>query len=148
MTKSEFLENLAKELERLEEVEHVSDLANNGHYEEVDAIVAEIDYLAWEKYMDSLNGHHANLEISEIPGKRYLAFVIYLFGSKYDECYVMRNWRHLKEAVRGCGKAGAAIATTMEDHYIYTFNTFKGLVEGREADEKSDEETGDEGATE
>lgn len=129
MSKTEFLEVLGKELERLETVEHVSDLANNGRYAEVDAIVAEIDYTALEEYMYELD-YIAGMEVSEIPEDRYLAFVIYAFGSEYNECEIMKYWPDLQDAVRGCGKVGECIANTLNDYTLNSFVRFEELVNG------------------
>lgn len=134
MTKKEFLENLEKEMKRLEEVEHVSDLANNWRCSEVDAIVADIDYSALDEYMEECNGE-GDLEVSEIPGGRYLAFAIYLSGSDYDECDVMEDWQDLQYALRDCGEAGNAIADTLNYDAVNAFNTFEELLNGRAADE-------------
>lgn len=131
MSEQEFLEILEKELERLEEVEHVSDLANNGRYEEVDAIVAGIDYSALNEYMEDCDCN--GIKKSEIPGGRYLAFVIYLSGSDYNECEVMEYWGDLQEALYDCGEAGEAIASTMNHNYVNAFNTFEELLKGEAA---------------
>lgn len=138
MSKTEFLEVLGKELERLETVEHVSDLANNGRYAEVDAIVAEIDYTALEEYMDSEDMEE--LTVSEIPEGRYLAFAIYVYGSgEYSECDIMDSWKDFQEAVRGCGKAGESIATTLTYYTLNSFDTFEQLVsEGWKAEDEED----------
>ena len=52
MEKAKFIKKLVEELKRLEEVEHVSDFANAGLYEEVDAIISEINYYILEDYME------------------------------------------------------------------------------------------------
>lgn len=142
MSKAEFLEVLGKELERLETVEHVSDLANHGRCQEVDAIVSEIDYTALNDYMES-NHKLGNLEISEIPEERYLAFAIYLSGSQYDECDVMECWADLQSVLRGCGEAGDAIADTMQSDCVNAFDTFDELLKGEYADydDEEDEDT-------
>lgn len=138
MTKTEFLEVLAKELDRLETVEHVSDLANNGWYDEVDVVIAEIDYTAINEYMDSVD-YDGDLKVSEIPGERYLAFVIYLRGSGYDECDVMESWQDLQKVLRDCGEAGEAIAATMEYDCVDAYDTFAEFVRGESnGDDKDD----------
>lgn len=151
MSKEKFLEILEKELERLEEVEHVSDLANNWRTKEVDAIVAGIDYSALNDYMEECDCE-GDLEVSEIPGGRYLVFITYLSGSKYDEEDVMENWEELQEVLYECGEAGAAIANTMNYDYVNAFNTYEELLNGEYADEdecaEEDEEAADEGSGE
>lgn len=147
MSKEKFLEILEKELERLEEVEHVSDLANNWRCSEVDAIVAEIDYSALEEYMEECDGV-GDLEVSEIPGGRYLTFVIYLSGSDYDECDVMENWEDLQYALRDCGEAGNAIADTLIYDAVNAFDTFEDLLNGGEEDDDADEDECDDDADE
>lgn len=91
MTKKEFLEILVKEFERLEKEEHVSDLANNGRYAEVDAVVAEIDYSALEEYMDEVRGEDYLYVETDIPESYVLTFAIYLSNSPFDECNVMES---------------------------------------------------------
>lgn len=144
MSKKEFLEILAKELKRLEEVEHVSDLANNGRYAEVDAIVVDIDYSALNEYMEQCDGD-GDLEVSEIPGAKYLAFAIYLSGSDYDECDVMAYWQDLQNVLLDCGEAGSKIYSTMSCDCINAFDTFEKLLnceydQNDEDDEESDDD--------
>ena len=127
MLKEKFLEILEKELKRLEEVEHVSDLANNGRYTEVDAIVAEIDYSALDEYMEECNGE-GDLEVSEIPDGRYLAFAIYLSGSDYEEWDVMAYRDEFQEVLLDCGKAGKEIFSTLSCDSINAFDTFEKLL--------------------
>lgn len=148
MSKEEFLEILEKELERLEEVEHVSDLANNWRCSEVDAIVAEIDYSALNEYMEQCDGD-GDLEVSEIPGAKYLAFAIYLSGSDYDECDVMAYWQDLQNVLLDCGEAGSKISSTMSCDCINAFDTFEKLLnceydQNDEDDEESDDDDDDE----
>lgn len=141
MRKKEFLEILVKELERLEKEEHVSDLANNGRYAEVDAVVSEIYYT---ELIDYMNGDETEkLEVDDIPEDYVLTFVIYLFGSGYDEFDVMENWEDLQDALCDCGDVGTAIADTMNNNCINEFDTFKELVCGEAADENEDEEEED-----
>ncbi len=144
MTKSEFLEILVKELERLEKEKHVSDLANNGRYAEVDAIVAEIDYSVLEEYMDEVDGDGDLSAKTDIPEPYVLTFAIYLSGSDYDECDVMEEWEDLQDALRGCGDVGNAIADVITSDCINTFDTFENLLEGEHADE-GDEESDEDG---
>lgn len=143
MTKSEFLKVLVKELERLEQVEHVSDLANNGRYAEVDAVVAEIKYSALEKYMDEVDGEGDLSAKTDIPESYVLTFAIYLFGSPYDDGDVLESWEDLQVALRDCGGVGNAIAETMISDYLNDFETFEELVNYGCADE-DDEEDSDE----
>lgn len=132
MARSEFLEVLVKELERLEQVEHISDLANNGRYAEVDAVVAEIDYSALEEYMDEVDGDGDLFAETGIPESYVLTFAIYLFGSDYNEYDVLEDWEDLQTALRDCGDVGNAIAAGMEDYYINHFDTFEELVQAGE----------------
>lgn len=140
MTKNEFLEVLVKELERLEKVEHVSDLANNGRYEEVDAVVAEIDYSALEVYMDEVNGEGDLSAKTDIPEAYVLTFAIYLSGSPYDEMDVLESWEDLQTALTDCGDVGNAIADTMTSECLNNFETFEELVLGEEAEEDEDDD--------
>lgn len=134
MSKKEFLEILEKELQRLENEEHVSQLANNGRYAEVDVVVSEIDYTALANYMN--NGDEMEeLAVADIPEGYVLTFAIYLSGSEYDECDVMESWEDLRDALYECGDAGEAIADTLNYDAINDFNTFEGLVLGEDADE-------------
>lgn len=144
MTKSEFLEVLVKELERLEKKEHVSDLANNGRYAEVDAVVDEIDYSALEDYMDEVDGE-GELVITDIPEGYVLTFVIYLFRSPYDECDIMESWEELQEALRDCGDVGKAIANTMIYDCVNGFAAFEELVSDGPADEEDEEDSDEDG---
>lgn len=139
MTKKEFLEVLVKELERLEKVEHVSDLANNGRYAEVDAVVARIDYSVLEEYMDEVDGDGDLSAKIDIPEPYVLTFAIYLSGSDYNEVDVLESWKDLKEALRDCGDVGNAIATTISCDNINSFDTFEELVLGEEAEEDEEE---------
>lgn len=149
MTKKEFLEVLVKELERLEKKEHVSDLANNRRYAEVDAIVAGIDYSALEEYMDELDGDGDLSAKTDIPEPYVLTFAIYLSGSDYDEIDVLESWKDLKEALRECGDVGNAIADTIRSNSVNSFDTFEELVLGEEAEEYEEEpdEDGDDEET-
>lgn len=139
MTKKEFLEVLVKELERLEKEEHVSDLANNGRYAEVDAVVAEIDYSVLEEYMDEVDGDGELSVTTDIPDPYVLTFAIYLSGSDYDECDIMEEWEELQDALYDCGDAGKAIADTINHDEINVFATFEELVLGESADENENE---------
>ena len=143
MTKKEFLEVLVKELERLEKVEHVSDLANNGRYAEVDAVVAEIDYSALEEYMDEVDGEGDLSAKTDIPEAYVLTFAIYLSGSPYDECDVLESWKDLQTALRSCGDVGNAIAEKMISECVNDFDTLEELVLGEEADEDEEDEDED-----
>lgn len=139
MTKEQFLEILVKELERLENVEHVSDLANNGRCAEVDAVVAEIEYSALEEYMDEVDDKGDLSVKTDIPEPYVLTFVIYLSGSEYDEVEVMKDWGELQEALYGCGDVGNVIANKLEYNYINAFGTFEELVFIEAVDENEDE---------
>lgn len=142
MSKKEFLEKLTEVLQRLENEEHVSELANNGRYAEVDVVVSEIDYTALADYMD--NGDEMEkLAVADIPEGYVLTFAIYLSGSEYDECDVMESWEDLRDALYECGDAGEAIADTLNYDAINDFNTFEELVLGEAADEDDDGEDGD-----
>ncbi len=140
MTKKEFLEILVKEFERLEKEEHVSDLANNGRYAEVDAVVAEIDYSALEEYMDEVRGEDYLYVETDIPESYVLTFAIYLSNSPFDECDVMESWEELQTALRSYGKVGNAIAETITSSYLNDFDTFEELVLYGEADEDEDDD--------
>lgn len=142
MSKKEFLEKLTEVLQRLENEEHVSELANNGRYAEVDVVVSEIDYTALADYMN--NGDEMEeLAVADIPEGYVLTFAIYLSGSEYDECDVMESWEDLRDALYECGDAGEAIADTLNYDAINDFNTFEELVLGEAADEDDDGEDGD-----
>lgn len=142
MSKKEFLEKLTEVLQRLENEEHVSELANNGRYAEVDVVVSEIDYTALADYMD--NGDEMEkLAVADIPEGYVLTFAIYLSGSEYDECDVVESWEDLRDALYECGDAGEAIADTLNYDAINDFNTFEELVLGEAADEDDDGEDGD-----
>ncbi len=145
MTKKEFLEILVKELERLEKEEHVSDLAKNGRYAEVDAVVAEIDYSALEEYMDAVYGEGDLSVETDIPESYVLTFAIYLSGSEYNECEVMESWKDLRDALRVCGDMGKVIADAISYHNINEFDMFEQLVkwDEDEEDEESDEDGGE-----
>lgn len=142
MSKKEFLEILEKELQRLEKEEHVSDLANNRRYAEVDVVVSEIDYTALDDYM---NGDvMEKLTVADIPEGYVLTFAIYLSGSDYDDSDVLESWEDLQNALRDCGDVGNAIADTLGHDYINAFDTFKELVLGEYADEDEGEDDDDE----
>lgn len=137
MKKQEFLNILLPELERLENVEHVSDLANAGRYEEVDVIIGEIDYSSLNEYIE---GEYEYLDIFDIPEQHVLTFAIYLSGSEYDEMCIMDNWEDLRDVLLECGNAGRALAASMSrDHYLNDFYTFAELVSAGEVDEESEE---------
>ncbi|MBO5478866.1 MAG: hypothetical protein J6A04_04055 [Clostridia bacterium] len=139
MEKQKFLELLVEELKRLEEVEHVSDLAENGRYEEVDAVVAEIDYSALNEYME--NEEHEQLDISDIPEQYVLTFAIYLSGSEYAETDIMEEWEDLTDALEKCGTAGEDLAETLSNYYINGFDTFAELIAGDESDDEEEDES-------
>lgn len=126
MNKEEFLEELGKELERLEEIEHVSSLANTKRYEEIDVIISKIDYSILDTYM--ADDRSEKLTISEIPKQMYLTFAIYLSGSMYTECDIMENVKILILQLFKCEEAGRAIARVMCISFINNFDTFRDLI--------------------
>lgn len=130
MSKTEFLEVLGKELERLETVEHVSDLVNNGRYDEVEDILRHINYTPLEEYLDECDDD-GDLKISEIPEGRYLTFIIYMYGSGCDPIVIMEieSYSDLTKVLYDCGEAAAAIASVMNICCIEGF-TLKELCEG------------------
>lgn len=147
MKKREFIKLLEEELKRLEEVEHISDLANNGRYKEVDVVLGEIDYSILEEYMDS--EEFEPLEMSDISKQYVVTFAIYLSGSNYDECDVMdEDWSDLCDALEETNDVGKAIAEYVISNCINTCGTFAELM-GEKEEEKWDEvEKGEEPPTE
>ena len=83
--KEEFLVLLTKELKRLEEECHISDLAENGQYEDVDEVLKEADYSILKRYADNSNEEFEELDIEDIPENYILTFAIYLSGSNWSE---------------------------------------------------------------
>ena len=137
MEKQKFLELLTGELKRLEEEEHISDLANNRCCKEVDDIMAEIDYSLLDEYIGSKE-EVEKLDIWDIPSKYILTFGIYLSCSIYDESSIMKDWKELQCALKRCGLAGQIIADFMERYTINDCDTFAELMG---ANDKDDEDT-------
>lgn len=136
MTKNEFLEVLIPELKRLEEEEHLRDLARNGRYE-AQTVVEEVDYSSLGKYYEAASVDEEQLlEVAEIPEKYLVTFTLYLCGSHcYNEQDVMRDWGELQEAVAKQGEDGAIIAEKMNDYYLNDFSTIAELLEPYEEEE-------------
>lgn len=136
MKKEEFLELLTSELKRLEEEEHVVELAEKGFYKEIDAIVAEIDYSSIREYEES--EEFKLLDISEIYSAK--AFVVYLKGCPYNEVLIMESWEDLQEELEEAGGVWAEIADTMASDCINGFDTFEGLVCGEDPEDEEEED--------
>lgn len=139
MQKKVFLKKLNKELRRIAEEEHLSDLANSGRYAEVDEIESRIDSSAIEEYMEDGDDDWETLGVSEIANGRYLEFVSCLRSSGYSEDDIMEDGEDLQEALRGCGPAGEAAANTMNNCSVNVFNTYAEFMQG-EAIEEDEEE--------
>lgn len=138
MTKNEFLEVLIPELKRIEEVEHLRDLARNGWYDEAQAVLDGVDYSSLAQYYKAAIGKKEQLlTVADIPQEYLVTFTLYLYGSQhYNEADVMRNWKELSIAVAKQGKEGAIIAKKMNDCYLTWFETIDELMEPYEEDEE------------
>lgn len=125
---TEFLEFLNKELEKLEKEEHVSDLLNNGRYDELDVVISEIDYEQFYKYMES---EEENMEVSEIPVEYGLVHAIYLSGNEnYGDDEVMEDYKEYAYFLYNYGDAGACIGSALlHGDYICKYDSIRDLVE-------------------
>ena len=111
MEKAKFIKKLVEELKRLEEVEHVSDFANAGLYEEVDAIISEINYYILEDYMERDDDEYfEKLRADDIPKQYVLTFTIYLFGSGYKETDILIDWDKFSAYLYASGRVGKVIS--------------------------------------
>lgn len=135
----EFLEFLLKEWKRLEEVEHVSDLFNNDRYNEVDAIIAEIDYSDFYEYMRT----GERLTVSEIPAEYILTSAIYFSGNKaYSDDDIMEAYQEYANAIYGYGKKGEYIGVALASGEIINgYDSIKELVEAGKEYLKDDEKS-------
>ena len=124
MNKEKFLKLLVDQLKRLEEVEHISELAENGQYEKVDAIIAETDYTSLQQYYESAN--FKSVDITEIPKEYVLTFAIYLSGSKYDEMDIVSTWEEFQASIEYHGNIGLRIAEHMDNNPINSCRSFAG----------------------
>lgn len=130
MTKSQFIKKLVNELERLETVERLSQLAQHYCYEEVDEVVKDINYSIVDQYTES--DRFKKLNVSDIPKQYILTFAIYLYGCrKHDENELMGNWGiELQRLLYDYGDVGKAIANSMAECDISAYESFENLIAG------------------
>lgn len=130
--KEEFLVLLTKELKRLEEECHISDLAENGQYEDVDEVLKEADYSILKRYADNSNEEFEELDIEDIPENYILTFAIYLSGSNWSEDEIFERWTDFQKALEDTpGVVGNVIAKVLYGQYINMFPTFEELIQAR-----------------
>ena len=130
MTKKEFLDVLIPELRRLEEVEHLRDLARNGRYDEAQEVLYKVKYSSLIKYCKTDNEEDQLLEVTDIPQEYLVTFILYLLGNKrYNENDIMRDWAEFQAAVGEQGEDGAIIAEKMNHYYLNNFGTIADLME-------------------
>ena len=135
MTKKEFLDVLIPELRRLEEVEHLTELAEEGRYDEVGAIVGGIDYSQMDKYMDCVDeGDEEAIDITEIPSEYMRAYLLYLWGSEYDETEVMKCWKELQYVLATFGSMWKVSAEKMNHQCLTDFFSLEELFTPDEED--------------
>ena len=128
--KKEFLVLLVKELKRLEEEYHISDLAESGQYEDVDEVLKKADYSILKRYADNANEEFEELDIEDIPENYILTFAIYLSGSNWSEDEIFERWTDFQKALEDTpGVVGNVIAEVLYGQYINMFPTFEELIQ-------------------
>lgn len=133
MTKQQFIKALTKELERLETVERLSDMAKSGCYEEIDIVMEKIDYSILNEYVEGDNFEKCS--ISDIPYEYTLTYAIYMHRSEYNEEVILKDWKEFQKRLRDFGDVGKAIAKTLDTYYINLCNSFKDLIEERDEED-------------
>ena len=127
MKKKQFIKCLVTQLERLEIVEHISELANHGCYDEVDKVVADIDYTIVDQYTESDKFKKWN--ISDIPDQYVLTYAIWLYGCReHDEDELMNDWENWTKVLENYGDAGKAISKC--EYLINSYESFANLIVG------------------
>ena len=115
MTKSEYLEVLIPQLERLYKEEHVIELAVKGYYDEVKTIFEECDYSSLCEYMKQKNAAHRDpLKVSDIPREYLEVHLLYLLYSGWNEDTIMECKNDYQEALDELGIVGKAGAEKMD----------------------------------
>lgn len=133
MHKEEVIQKLMPVLERMEKVEHVTDLANNRRYAEVDGVLAELDYEHINGLLENImEGHSEELEVYDIPEAYRLTFPILLSKSVYDECDMFHHYDEFIEDLEKRGKAGNLITKVLLNKCINSFDSFQLLMEAAE----------------
>lgn len=124
---TEFLEFLVEEWKKLEEVEHVSDLFYNDRYDEVDAIIKEIDYSQFYQYMEA----GKKVAVSKIPAEYMITSAIYFSGNEsYADNEILDDYAEYADKLYSYGTKGACIGKVLlEDDVINEFHSIKELVE-------------------
>lgn len=141
----EFLEFLVKEWKRLEDEEHVSDLFNNGRYNEVDAIIAGIDYSEFYEYMEA----GEKVAVSKIPAEYMLVSVVYFSGNEeYTDDDILDDYEEYANNLYEYGERGERIGEALlSGEIINGFGSIEELVQAGEEylnEEDSDEDGDDE----
>lgn len=128
MTYEEFIKFLNGEFERLEKVEHVSDLLNNGQYDKLKAVISKIDYSHFYKFMQNTN---IGIPVSEILEEYGLVSAIYFSGNKkYDDNEITGFYEDYVKMLYNYGEVGKCIgAALMGGETINGFDSIKELIE-------------------
>ncbi len=127
MLKKAFLEILVPELERLETIKHVKQMGEQGRYKEIDEVLAEVNYLLLNGYMQS--NECETLKISDIPKDHLVACLIYLSHSDYSDMEFFEDWEKLPEKLKELGAFANLIAERLECTYINLGKSFAKFME-------------------
>lgn len=128
MAYAEFIKFLNGEFERLEKVEHVSDLLNNGQYDKLNAVISKIDYSHFYKFMESTK---IGILVNDILKEYGLTSAIYFSGNKkYDDNEITEFYEEYAEMLYSYGEVGKCIGTAlMRGETINGFDSIKELIE-------------------
>lgn len=122
------MEQLLQELEKLEKIEHVTDLANNRRYQEVEDVLAELNYNLVNEWLGYIADGN-ELDVLDIPETSRLPFAILLSKSKYNDSQIFKDYLKFAKDLKKRGPAGVLIGTILIDEYINRFNSFVKLME-------------------
>ena len=129
MNKETFLEVFVSELRRLEEVEKVTQLGEEGRYKEIDEKVSTLNYLWLNEYMQ--NRERETIKVSDLPKCYLVTSLIFLSHSSYSEMEFFENWEKLLDELESLGSFGKLIATRLEEIYINYDKSFSKFMEGK-----------------
>lgn len=133
MKKEQLIQELLPTLERMENEDHVTDLANNRRYLEVECVLTQIDYDEINKLLNNIwDTECKDFEVADIPEVYRLTVPILLSMSKYDQCDLFRDDDEFTNDLEKRGTAGALLVKILKSKCINVFGSFVKLMQAAE----------------
>ena len=133
MKKEQLIQELLPTLERMENEDHVTDLANNRRYLEVECVLTQIDYDEINKLLNNIwDTECKDFEVADIPEVYRLTVPILLSKSQYDECDLFHYYDEFAKDLEKRGTAGALLVKILKSNCINVFGSFIKLMQAAE----------------